>query len=78
MWPIPMMVENTSRPAGDDHRAKPEMAIRKIAEPTQAVSASLPRSMKRPTRTAIRIGQIAKVAAIRPSQTIDRLSSTAR
>ena len=78
MWPMPITVENSSSPAGDDHIAKPDAASRKITEPVQAVRASWPRSMMRPTRTAIRIGNIAKVAAIRPSQTIDRLSSTAR
>ena len=49
-----------------------------IAEPIQIVRASLPRSMKRPTCTAITIGNAANAAAMTPSQTIDRSSSKAR
>ena len=73
IWPMPMTAETSSSPGEAGHSAKPAMANVKMAAPVQVVTASLPRSIRRPTRTAMRIGQIAKVAAIRPSQTIDRL-----
>ena len=78
MWPMPITIEPTSRPAGDDHSAKLAQASAKIAAPTQLVSASRPVSRKRPIRTAIMMGKMAKVAAIRPRNTIERFSSTAR
>ena len=37
---VPITVENTSSPAGVDHSAKPDIASRKIAEPTWVVRAS--------------------------------------
>ncbi len=78
IWPLPITAEQISRPSADDQSAKPAQAVANSAEPIQVVWASWPRSMKRPTRTAIRIGTIANADAISPSQTIDSLSSTAR
>ena len=78
MWPMPMMVVTTTSPTALGHSTKPAEATAMIAEPIQIVSASLPRSMKRPTCTAITIGNAANAAAMTPSQTIDRSSSKAR
>ena len=75
---MPMVQVTTTRATDDDQNTNPSADAASNAEPTQLVSASWPRSMKRPVRTAIRIGKSAKAAAITPSQTIDISSSTAR
>jgi len=37
MWPVPMTVENTRSPAGDDQSENPAQAIEKMAAPSQVV-----------------------------------------
>ena len=75
---VPSSAVKNNSAASEDQIASPAQAITCRTPPIQAVRASLPRSMKRPTGTASPIGSIAKAAVMMPSQTTERSSSTAR
>jgi hypothetical protein len=57
---------------------KPMQAMNTSAEPSQIALASLPRSIQRPTCSAVKAGMMAKPVAMMPSQMTGRLSSIAR
>jgi len=71
-------VDTSSEAADPDQIQKPTQATDSRPEPIQAARASLPRSMKRPTPTAMKTGRIANVAEMMPSQTGGRSSSMTR
>jgi hypothetical protein len=78
-WPTPNSAVNTSRAAidaPDAHSPAPATTIN--PEPIQVASASWPRSMKRPSQTAMNTGRTANVADTIPRQTTGRPSSTMR
>ena len=60
------------------HAQKPMQAMRTSAEPIQIARASLPRSIQRPTCSAVKTGMMAKPVAMMPSQSTGRPSSSAR
>ncbi len=60
------------------HAQKPMQATRTSAEPSQTALASLPRSIQRPTWSAVKAGMMAKPVAMMPSQSTGSPSSSAR
>jgi len=79
MWPKPKSTEKPRRCIADcGHTQKPTQAMNTSAEPSQAARASLPRSIQRPTRNAVKTGMTAKPVAMMPSQSTGRPSSSAR
>jgi hypothetical protein len=78
-WPTPNNAVDTSRATIDAPDAhSPALATTINAEPILVASASWPRSMKRPSHTAMKTGRMENVAATIPSQTTGRPSSTMR
>jgi len=60
------------------HAQNPMQAVNTSAEPSHAARASLPRSIQRPTCSAVKTGMMAKPVAMMPSQRTGRPSSIAR
>ena len=77
--PTPRMTDQTKRWIAElGHSHRPPHASTMKPAPIHAATQSCPRSMKRPSVTAAKIGTSEKPVAIAPSQTIDRPSSMVR
>jgi hypothetical protein len=79
MWPNPRSTLSPNKCIADCGQAQsPVHAMKTSPEPSQTARASLPRSIQRPTRSAVNTGIKAKPVAMMPSQATGRPSSSAR